>query len=376
MRFLCLALSAAMALFAFESAIAPAQDNSAAPSKTWEELVGADEAAVGKLRELQTKYRTADTDSKIKIIEEYEQTIRQLRNEILPALEAQLPEKLKTAQDDLKAQRIASQVLQYVFDDNRYGQARQLADDILKLKADNPHALNLSGICRFADHDFEGAVKTLSLAKENGVLDEEMGAMYLQMGQSYIDYWKKEQEIRTREEAAPEAEQLPRVKLETTRGEIVVELFENEAPNTVANFINLVEKKYYDGLKFHRVIPGFMAQGGCPNSRDGSTGQPGTGGPGYNIACECYRPDARRHFAGSLSMAHAGKDTGGSQFFITHLPTPHLDKEVNPQSVHTVFGRVIQGLDVVRALEVDDTIKTATVLRKRNHEYVPVTQPE
>lgn len=376
MRFLCLALSAAMALSAFESAVAPAQDNSAAPSKTWEELVAADEAAVGKLRELQTKYRSADTDSKIKIIEEYEQTIRQLRNEILPALEAQLPEKLKTAQDDLKAQRIASQVLQYVFDDNRYGQARQLADDILKLKADNPHALNLSGICRFADHDFEGAVKTLSLAKENGVLDEEMGAMYLQMGQSYIDYWKKEQEIRTREEAAPEAEQLPRVKLETTRGEIVVELFENEAPNTVANFINLVEKKYYDGLKFHRVIPGFMAQGGCPNSRDGSTGQPGTGGPGYNIACECYRPDARRHFAGSLSMAHAGKDTGGSQFFITHLPTPHLDKEVNPQSVHTVFGRVIQGLDVVRALEVDDTIKTATVLRKRNHEYVPVTQPE
>ena len=119
---------------------------------------------------------------------------------------------------------------------------------------------------------------------------------------------------------------LPRVKIETTKGTIVVELFENEAPNTVANFVSLVESHFYDGTPFHRVIPGFMAQGGDPTGT-------GTSGPGYTIACECDLPDARKHFLGSLSMAHAGKDTGGSQFFLTFAPTEHLDGR------HTVFGR-------------------------------------
>ena len=108
---------------------------------------------------------------------------------------------------------------------------------------------------------------------------------------------------------------LPRVELKTSKGDVVIELFEDEAPNTVANFIQLVEKKYYDGLKFHRVIDGFMAQGGCPKGT-------GTAGPGYSIACECQLKGARKHARGSLSMAHAGRDTGGSQFFITFAATP------------------------------------------------------
>ncbi|MDA7527356.1 peptidylprolyl isomerase [bacterium] len=165
------------------------------------------------------------------------------------------------------------------------------------------------------------------------------------------------------------------MQFKTSRGDIVLELFENEAPNTVANFISLVEKEFYNGLKFHRVLPNFMAQGGCPLSKT-DPARAGSGGPGYNIACEAYRKDARRHFSGSLSMAHAGKDTGGSQFFITHLPTPFLDKEVQPSSVHTVFGRVVEGLNVARELQKDDTIESATVIRKRNHEYVPETGPE
>ncbi|MCA8996404.1 MAG: peptidylprolyl isomerase, partial [Planctomycetaceae bacterium] len=264
----------------------------------------------------------------------------------------------------------------FALDDNRFSDAKTLAEQILKTNPDDPHATNIVGIAQFADHDFAGAIKTLSEAKEKKILSPEMGGRYLDFARKYVDYWKTEQEIRDKEARLEGDEQLPRVKLETSKGEIVLELFENEAPNTVANFVNLVEKKYYDGLKFHRVIPGFMAQGGCPHSRDGDPGTPGTGGPGYNISCECYRPDARRHFAGSLSMAHAGRDTGGSQFFITHLPTPHLDKEVSPQSVHTVFGRVVEGLDVARDLEVDDKIQSATVLRKRDHEYVPKTQPE
>ena len=167
---------------------------------------------------------------------------------------------------------------------------------------------------------------------------------------------------------------LPRVLLKTNRGDLVVELFENEAPNTVANFISLVEKGFYDGLTFHRVLPGFMAQGGCP---DGD----GKGGPGYKIPCECYNPERRRHFRGSLSMAHSGRDTGGSQFFITFVPTPQLDDPPPQGDRHTVFGRVVEGLNLlhkIRRRDPDgpnppepDKIITAKVLNRRDHEYVP-----
>lgn len=169
------------------------------------------------------------------------------------------------------------------------------------------------------------------------------------------------------------ADDLPRVKFTTGKGEIVVELFENEAPNTVANFISLVEKGFYDGLKFHRVLEDFMAQGGCP---DGTGG----GGPGYTIKCECYEPGHRNHFRGSLAMAHAGRDTGGSQFYLTTSRPTHLDGR------HTVFGRVIQGQEVVDALQLvdpngmnqpqPDVMTKVEVLRKRPHDYAPVTTPD
>ena len=161
---------------------------------------------------------------------------------------------------------------------------------------------------------------------------------------------------------------LPQILLKTTKGDVLIELYEDEAPNTVANFVNLVEKKYYDGLAFHRVIDGFMAQGGCPLGT-------GTGGPGYAIACECHQPNARKHGRGSLSMAHAGRNTGGSQFFITFVPTPHLDGQ------HTVFGKVIKGMEVVDQFERSapgvkpDKILEAKVVRKRDHEYEPKTLP-
>ena len=167
-----------------------------------------------------------------------------------------------------------------------------------------------------------------------------------------------------------EADDLPRVKLTTSKGDIVLELFENDAPETVGNFISLVKDGYYDGLTFHRVLEGFMAQGGCP------TGD-GTGGPGYNIRCECYQPDYRRHFTGSLSMAKGrSRNTGGSQFFMTFVRTDELDGK------HTVFGRVVDGMDIVNSIQrfdaaapnaalTPDVIKKAEVLRDRGHEYKP-----
>ncbi|MDY6959126.1 MAG: peptidylprolyl isomerase [Halobacteriota archaeon] len=134
--------------------------------------------------------------------------------------------------------------------------------------------------------------------------------------------------------------------IETEKGEIVLELFEEDAPNTVANFVKLANDGFYNGIKFHRVIPNFVIQGGCPRGD-------GTGGPGYTIKCEI---NSRKHKTGTLSMAHAGKDTGGSQFFITHSPQPHLD------GVHTVFGQVSEGMDVVNSIKQGDVMKTIKIV--------------
>jgi cyclophilin family peptidyl-prolyl cis-trans isomerase len=169
--------------------------------------------------------------------------------------------------------------------------------------------------------------------------------------------------------------ELPQVLLQTSKGDVLLELYEDQAPNTVANFVSLVEKGFYDGLKFHRVIDGFMAQGGCPKGT-------GTAGPGYNIKCECYRKDHKKHERGVISMAHAGRDTGGSQFFITFDKTQHLDGK------HTVFGKVIKGMENVDKLArtqdesgrpirvTHDTIKKASVVQQRDHEYKPETMKE
>jgi peptidyl-prolyl cis-trans isomerase B (cyclophilin B) len=141
--------------------------------------------------------------------------------------------------------------------------------------------------------------------------------------------------------------------LETVKGRIEAELFAEEVPNTVANFEKLANSGFYDGTKFHRVIPNFMIQGGDPYSKTGQ-GRVGTGGPGYTIKCETGR-NVHRHEAGTLSMAHAGKDTGGSQFFICHSAQPHLD------GVHTVFGQVTKGMEVVRTIAQSDEVKSIRV---------------
>ena len=136
--------------------------------------------------------------------------------------------------------------------------------------------------------------------------------------------------------------------IETEKGNIVLELFEKEAPNTVDNFVKLINKGFYNGLTFHRVLDNFMVQGGCPNGT-------GTGGPGYSIKCEI---NPKKHRTGTLSMAHAGKNTGGSQFFITHAPQPHLD------GVHTVFGQVKEGMDVVNKIRQNDIMTKVTVVEE------------
>ena len=132
---------------------------------------------------------------------------------------------------------------------------------------------------------------------------------------------------------------MTRAIIETDKGTINIQFFDADAPNTVKNFVELSQKGFYDGLIFHRVIPNFMVQGGCPQGS-------GTGGPGYKIDCELNN---NKHEAGTLSMAHAGRNTGGSQFFICHSPQGHLD------GVHTVFGKT-PDMSVVNAIKKGDKI--------------------
>lgn len=142
---------------------------------------------------------------------------------------------------------------------------------------------------------------------------------------------------------------MKKARIDTEKGTMMVELYEAETPGTVANFVKLAQDHFYDGLTFHRVIPDFVIQGGCPVGN-------GTGGPGWRIKCETSA-EKQYHDRGVLSMAHAGRDTGGSQFFICHSRnnTAHLD------GVHTCFGRVVEGVEVVDAIRAGDLILSVTI---------------
>ncbi len=145
-------------------------------------------------------------------------------------------------------------------------------------------------------------------------------------------------------------------EIKTPKGMMKAELYDDDAPATVENFVALAKRGYYDGLAFHRVIPNFVIQGGCPFSKDISDPRVGTGGPGYKIKCE-LTGTKQHHDRGVLSMAHAGRDTGGSQFFICHSRsnTKHLDRQ------HTCFGKVIEGEEVIDLIRAGDRIESITI---------------
>lgn len=333
----------------------------------------------GKLKEIRTvqvEYQGASQDEQVELHQRFEQLVDETR--------AMVPELVAAAEAAyLAAPNAQPDVVNFLMQavaektsNDDYEEALRIAKLLLENEAGKPQLYLMAGVAAFATNDYDAAGKYLEAAEQQGILQPptenspefeqrllQSAAMYLSMLDQYKQMWAEEQQIRA---AEAEADDLPRVKIETSKGPIVVELFENEAPNTVANFVSLVEKDFYDDTIFHRVLPGFMAQGGDPEGT-------GSGGPGYTIDCECLQKNHRKHFRGTLSMAHAGRDTGGSQFFLTFVPTPHLDGK------HTAFGRVIDGFEVLADLnrtEPDrrvkpDKIVEATVLRKRDHEYVP-----
>ncbi len=328
---------------------------------------------VGELGALRAKNRTAKNEERPEIEKQWNELLE--KGKILKPKFFQAAE--KAFAEAPNADKDVTDVLLGIFYDEAGQDDFENAIRIGKLLIDNhcgnAQIENAAGVAAVCVDDFDAADKFLAMAKKDGYYGAkqtndplaDLGNHYLTNLDTLKKSWDKEQAIR---QAESKADDLPRVLIKTNKGDIEVELFENEAPNTVANFITLVEKGFYNGLTFHRVLPAFMAQGGDPKGD-------GTGGPGYSIPDECTRPDHRLHFRGSLSMAkEARPDTGGSQFFLTFVPTDFLNGK------HTVFGRVIKGFEVLAKIQRrnpedkdeipdPDKIIEAKVLRKRPHEY-------
>lgn len=333
---------------------------------------------LGEMRQLRTEYRQAQPPRKTEIEKRFNELVAQ-GDKILPKLTQAAEEAYLEAPAAGQAQ---AEFLAGILADKCISDDYEPAVRIAKMLVDNGYGekdkkiYGWGGFAAFASGDFDLASTYLEKAKEANVLATlppqigRLAEQWLTELPYYKQAWKKEQEIRA---AEAKADDLPRVLLKTSKGEIEIEMFENEAPIATANFVSLVDKGFYNGLIFHRVLPQFMAQGGDPTGT-------GAGGPGYSIPCECYQPNHRVHFRGTLSMAHAGRDTGGSQFFLTFVPTHHLDGK------HTAFGRVIKGMDVLAKIQrrdpenpdaaEADKIVEAKVLRKRSHAYEPKKLPD
>ncbi len=265
-------------------------------------------------------------------------------------------------------------ILERNFKDDRFAGMIEIAQALRENDYESPELSQFIAMAGFATNRFDVAKPHLDALVGEGQISEQLQKMLQDFAQVQREW---ERELVLREQDA-QGEPLPRALIKTTKGDIEVELFENQAPETVGNFIHLVEQGFYDNLDFHRVLEHFMAQGGCPNGD-------GLGGPGYMIYNEAQKPDARKFFRGSLGMALAqNPDTAGSQFFITFVPTPQLNNE------YTVFGRVLSGLAVLSNLNridpenkdknaapvLPDQILTIEILYKRDHEYKPNKVPQ
>ncbi|MEX2172806.1 MAG: peptidylprolyl isomerase [Pirellulaceae bacterium] len=317
---------------------------------------------LNSLRQVKLKFDSAPADEVPKINEEWNALIAQGNDMLLRLQAAGIKAYEESPNEDPQLTRFLVKLAADSAARDEYESTLAVADALIANKCDDKSIYGPASLAAFATNEYDKSIEYNKLATQAGQPSQVLADVDLE---EYKTLWEKEAAIRAKE---AEKNDLPRVKFTTTKGEIVLELLEDQAPDTVGNFVSLVEDKFYDGLTFHRVLPNFMAQGGCPKGD-------GTGGPGYQIRCECYEEDRRDHFRGSLSMAHSGRDTGGSQFFLTFLPTPHLNGR------HTAFGRVVEGMDVLAKLQridpmspdgkTPDKIITAQVVRKRDHAYAP-----
>ena len=289
------------------------------------------------------------------------------------------------AQTEMNASEFLYAYLRMACENDDYEVAYDTSRLLLSINYQGDAFPAFAGYAAYCVNDFDMAEQQLKMAldqkwlvprKAGDLMDRARNALQT-LSKSRAE-WEAELAIRQAEDAAGKADPNqanPRVRIETSKGPIVVELFENQAPNATANFITLTEKGYYTDIPFHRVLPGFMAQGGDPTGT-------GAGGPGYTIRSQYQNPDARKHFRGTLSMARTAQpDTEGSQFFLCFVPAKFLDNN------YTAFGRVVEGMDVLAQIaKMDpenpdpaiepDTIVSATVLNKRPHAYTFEKIPE
>jgi len=344
------------------------------PLVEWKRLADRKLEIFNTLQGLKKKFAVAkDNDAKRIIRNEYTDLIREFEADIYSQMIDLADAAWAADSTILDAGELA---LRNAFNANRFEDARAVAAKLLEANRRTREVFQIAYTSEFAGHNFEKAAvlveEMIQVYKPGNPQETEYWENYIQKARKYVDFWKQEQAIRETEAALKGDAALPRVTLQTDRGEIIVELFEDQAPNTVASFIQTVEEKKYDAVEFHQVEPQFMAQTGNLGAADEDPLNDQSFSPGFTIPCECYRDGTRMHFQGSLSMAlpENGKDRGSTQFFITHLPTHWLNYEDGKtENNHTVFGRVVQGMDIVWATREHDVIETAKVLRKRPHEY-------
>lgn len=240
---------------------------------------------------------------------------------------------------------------------NRYKEGISLLKPMVDKGLGLPRDRLLLASYHYYLNDFDAASKLLTRIKDTDSSQPEAVELKRVLAHSK-KMWKREAAI------LATGKNRPTVELTMKSGSIVIELYEDEAPNTVANFIHLVETKFYDKTKFHRVLSSFVAQTGDPHTRSG-IGVPGTGGPGWTIPDE-FNKNSHTHFRGSLAMAGGKtKNSSGSQFYFCLIPVPYMDGR------STVFGRVTKGLELLGQIRAGDEIITAKVLSKRDHPYTP-----
>lgn len=329
-------------------------------------------ASAAKIQKLQEEFEEAGRKQDHAKIREIQAAAPALLQEAERTFMAAVPVALNAyANSDGKNDELNQFMLiyaNYLLTQDNYDEAYKMFTAFLSkgMHKSHPEIFEMAGVSAFGANKFNAAMKCFDYAKQTG-------AQLSRQAQSYADsiekYYAKEwaDEMARRQKEA-QANNLPRVLIRTSVGDMVVELFENEAPNTVKNFVTLVESGFYSNLSFHRVLAGFMAQGGCPKGD-------GTGGPGYSVPEEFSKDNARKHFRGSLAMARSmDPNSAGSQFYITFLPNQSLDAN------YTVFGRVIDGMGVLSKIEridpqnpypgqIPTKIIEMKVIRKQNHDY-------
>lgn len=325
--------------------------------------------AVLAVRDLQKQYVALSTTDEEKEeigekLQQYSEFITKLYPKLMDLAENAW---LETPSKDPETLRFIVEVLEVRLVTEDYERAQGILKGLLDQNIPEilPDLYDVAGETAFMLNQFEQANRFFAEAEAKNVLSDRCKAFKNDL-QYYRTAWAKESILRQKE---TESGKLPRVKLETTKGPIVLELYENEAPNTVANFVYLVEKGFYDGLYFDPVIAGFCAESGRSMETE-------DGGPGYSIRDEFDEMNPRTHFRGTISMAKGEPNTAGSRFFLNFSPMRQLDGKF------VVFGRIVEGMDVLSKLQrMDpaspdpmaeaDQITEAKVLRKQDHKYRP-----